>query len=268
MSGSLGPWADARLTASWRGIPFVVRESAIKRGRRQAVHEYVMRDDVWVEDLGRGTQITSFRGFIVGDAVDALLQALILAAETPGPGVMVHPALGPMVGNVVEFDARDSAERGRVWELDFVFISATAREFPGAEADTQGDVDDAADEAEEAVDDDFGEEGGFFQDLLDGVGSAVQAVGDVAAAAAQAAEGVLDTVGEFVGLAQQVVGDAQMLGNAAVGIVGNYGRFSLGARLATIPGVSNAAAAVALAGFAAGAVGDLADQVAQAAADL
>ena len=49
VAGGLGPWAASLQPASWNGIPFAVRASQIRRGRRVAVHEYPFRDDVWVE---------------------------------------------------------------------------------------------------------------------------------------------------------------------------------------------------------------------------
>ncbi|MBV8749430.1 MAG: DNA circularization N-terminal domain-containing protein [Candidatus Eremiobacteraeota bacterium] len=53
VAGGLGPWADAPQRAWWRGVPFAVRASQIRRGRRIVVHEHPFRDDVWVGDLGR-----------------------------------------------------------------------------------------------------------------------------------------------------------------------------------------------------------------------
>lgn len=245
MNVNLGPWAYARLPASWRGIPFLVRESDIKRGRRIAVHEYPMRDVVWVEDLGRATRYTSFRGFVVGDDVDAQLQALIKAAEQAGEGTLVHPALGTVTGSLIEFAARDTAEQGRVWALDFVFVSSSERVFPGTADDTQGQVDDAADDADDAIDGDFGAA------LSGGLASGLQT-------AAQTASAVVSTVGHYASLAQGAVADVTAVGNAAAGLAGNFGRFSLGARLSTVPGLGSATQAVQAANAAAAQVGTLA----------
>ena len=53
VAAGLGLWADALQPASWNGIPFAVRASQIRRGRRIVVHEHPFRADAWVEDLGR-----------------------------------------------------------------------------------------------------------------------------------------------------------------------------------------------------------------------
>lgn len=42
------------LPASWRGVPFAVTDHVTTVTRRQAVHEYPDREDVWTEDMGRG----------------------------------------------------------------------------------------------------------------------------------------------------------------------------------------------------------------------
>src|SRR5260364_371475 len=49
--------------ASWRGVPFGVREAQVRLGRRCAVHEYPQRETVWVEDLGRSARRLRFIGF-------------------------------------------------------------------------------------------------------------------------------------------------------------------------------------------------------------
>lgn len=81
MSRTLGAWADARLTASWRGLPFRVREPELRFGRRQALNEYPFRNTVWVEDLGQASRVIAFRGFLVGDDVDDQLRDMLEAAE-------------------------------------------------------------------------------------------------------------------------------------------------------------------------------------------
>lgn len=161
MSGTgLGPWADGLQPASWNGVWFAVRSSQIRRGRRVAVHEYPFKDDVWVEDLGRGTRIVSFNGFLIGDDVFAQRDDMVAAAETPGPGSLVHPSLGAVTASLTEFSAGERWDLGRVVELEMSFIQAgqDAPEYPSAEADTQAATDDAADNADDAFAQDYGDD--------------------------------------------------------------------------------------------------------------
>ena len=247
-NGNIGSWADARQTASWRGVPFRVRDSEVKRGRRQAVHEYPFRDEIWVEDLGRGTRVTSFRGFIVGDDVDQQLQDLIGAAETPGDGTLVHPALGAFVASCVGFAASEGVERGRVWEVEFEFLSGSARLYPAATANTQGQVLAAATAASAFAASSFGSSlGGVLQQGASVLPAGIAQVGQVVA-------GVQATIGGVVGQALGAVGSVPVLAGALAGLSGNFGRFSLGARLASIPGLGSVDSALGSANAAAGAV--------------
>ena len=126
MLSGLGPWAATLRTASWRGIPFAVRANRIQRGRRTAVHQYPYRDAVWVEDLGRGMRSVTFDAFLIGDDVYAQRDAFSAACDVPGPGTLVHPSLGTLQVSNVQFSAGESAERGRVVELELTFVECGA----------------------------------------------------------------------------------------------------------------------------------------------
>lgn len=264
MSGStsgLGIWAAARLPASWRGIPFRVRESEIKRGRRNALHEYPYRDEVWVEDIGRATRVTSFRGFLAGDDVDAQVKAMSEAAEKSGDGTLVHPALGSMTASLMEFTARDAAEQGRVWALEFVFISGTTRSFPTTTTATQSVSQAAATSVTAAASTSFASSVGAT--LSQTVATAQSGIANVQ----QVVHGVEATVGGYVAQANGLVRSVTTLGNSVAGLTGNFGRFSLGARLAG-SGIGNITSALATANAAAASVNRLGASAAALAAKL
>ena len=223
---SLGAWAQGRLTASWRGVPFRVRESQVKRGRRQAVHEYPFRDTVWVEDLGRATRVVAFRGFIVGDDVDAQLQAMDAAAERPGDGLLVHPVLGPIAcASLASYVASESFEHGRVFLLEFEFVLGAPRSYPAAAANSQGVVLAACPAVSGLAGTAFGQ----------GIAAAAAGIGNVAGVVA----GVERTVGGFVSQAAGLAQTVSVAGAAATGLAGNFGRFSLGARLGTVSNLAS-----------------------------
>jgi prophage DNA circulation protein len=137
---NLGPWAAGLQPAAWRGVPFAVRESAIVRGRRVVVHEYPYRDTVYVEDLGRGMRRYRFRGFLVGDDVYWQRSAFLAMAEVPGPGLLVHPSLGPIQASLVGCAVGEASERGRLVELDLEFIESGTLIFPALLVATQNNV--------------------------------------------------------------------------------------------------------------------------------
>lgn len=129
--------------ASWRGIPFGVTASAIRVGRRNAIHEYPYRDDVWVEDLGRQGRRIQITGFLLenaaygGGAVIAQRAQMIQACETPGDDDLVHPSLGRIKVSLLEFEASESMDKGGAFGLRFTFIQAGQQQFPTSRVATQ-----------------------------------------------------------------------------------------------------------------------------------
>lgn len=128
-------WRGSLQQASWRGVPFAVTETEIKRGRRTAIHEYPQAEDpastVWVEDLGMGVRTVTMTGFIVGDNVTSQWNALLAAFEVPDSGQLVHPSLGAMTVSMVDFSSHDNVEAGRVVSFRATFIEG-ATESPVA----------------------------------------------------------------------------------------------------------------------------------------
>ena len=81
-------WRGQLLPASFRGVRFLVRQHALATGRRLAVHEFPLRDEAFVEDLGRAPRTFSIAGYVLGDDYfaqrDALIDACEAAVAEPG----------------------------------------------------------------------------------------------------------------------------------------------------------------------------------------
>ena len=129
--------ASGLLPASFRGVPFGVFADEIGGGRRVAVHQYPGREEPWAEDIGRGARSFRFRGFIVdGDIAFAggpiqLQRALLIAAlEKAGPGLLVHPTLGPIQVSVPRFSVGADLGAGRLSTVDLEFVEAGKRTYP------------------------------------------------------------------------------------------------------------------------------------------
>jgi prophage DNA circulation protein len=224
----LGVWSYGMQTASWRGLPFGVRESAVRRGRKTALHEYPYRDDVWVEDLGRGTRITTLRGFILGD--DVLLQhrAFIAASEQSGAGTLVHPALGARTATLVNFSATQRTETGRLFELEFEFVENSEVVFPTAVISTQANTATSA----------------ALAALATAAGYAARVAGAIAYGVAVVAATV-SVVASWVSYAVSLASDASLAANALAGLPGNYGRYSQGSRATPLPTGTTSASVLA-----------------------
>lgn len=132
---------DLMIPAVWRGVPFHVIGSTLRAGRRNAVHEYPFRSSPWVEDMGRAARVISFTGRLVGD--DVYLQRAVLqaACELKGPGLLIHPSLGPVQVSLLEpVIMRDRFDAQRVVEFEMVFMQGGDRLYPNLMVDTQNGI--------------------------------------------------------------------------------------------------------------------------------
>lgn len=131
--------------ASFRGVRFGVFGGHARFGRRNAIHEYPFRDEVWVEDLGRAVRRVSLTAFLVGDDVIAQRQRLIQACEMPGPGELIHPTLGRLTVSLIDGATEEQWDKGRVFSFALQFVETGKRIFPTIQASTGSAVAAAAD---------------------------------------------------------------------------------------------------------------------------
>lgn len=88
-------WFRTLRPASFRGVPFKVKTERLgKFGREIVVHRYVKAETHGTEDMGRLPREFSVTAYIADDQADSLVQALIRAVETEGPGTLVLPFFG------------------------------------------------------------------------------------------------------------------------------------------------------------------------------
>jgi prophage DNA circulation protein len=210
-------WRDSLRPASWRGLPFDVQHYDGKFGRRVVVHEYAFRDPVWVEDMGRGMRRLNLVGYIVGDDVADQQDRMIKAAETAGSGELMHPTLGLLQVNLIDFTPSARLELGRVIELAFVFIEGGERVFPASGMATGDLLQSAADALEGASTGDF-------------ISSVQGAVAGGTAAIVQAQT----TLRGWTSTAQRLVGGSanaiNSVGSLIPGFNNRFGRYLTGAR--------------------------------------
>lgn len=109
--------------ASWRGVPFGTSGTSTAGGRKTSSHDYAQVDGQWVEDRARRARAYHIQAFVRGDAAR---QKLIDACETPGPGVLVHPTLGRMVAQLIEYTSADGVEDGDLVRFDLALAETKA----------------------------------------------------------------------------------------------------------------------------------------------
>lgn len=127
----MSTWRDRLQPASFRGVPFEVESDSSPAGRRTQTHEFVQRDQPFVEDLGRKTREFKMTAFVGGADCFEKRDALLAELDTPGPGELVHPWLGKLnvtAGDGCEY-SHDRNEGGLV-RFSLVFVEAGEKGFP------------------------------------------------------------------------------------------------------------------------------------------
>lgn len=117
-------WRDTLLTASFRGVTFKVQRAESSGGRRGVVHEYPMRDEPYVEDMGRRARSFSIEGFVVGDDYNVRRNALQDALEVSGVGTLVHPYQGSKQVVCLNYRIQETVEDGRIARFTMEFAES------------------------------------------------------------------------------------------------------------------------------------------------
>lgn len=105
----------------YRGIPMHLLDTSSEPGRRLAETYFPGVDGAAFDDFGRASETVSISAIIVSDAYLAILRALRAAFEIPGPGMLIHPMLGPLT--VIQGDIPQISLAAN--ELRVIRISAT-----------------------------------------------------------------------------------------------------------------------------------------------
>jgi len=119
------------MEASWKGVPFHVESSSDDFGRRGDLYEYPLSEQTGYKDLGRKARRFNVEGYLIGGNQVALTVAMATAAESPEPGMLMHPIYGPQLVACVKLTT--SAEyraKKRLTKLSFDFVEGTASMAP------------------------------------------------------------------------------------------------------------------------------------------
>lgn len=149
---------DNMLPASFRGVPFNVRDSQGEIGRRTVVNQYPGRDQAYVEDTGMKTRVFTLTAFVLGNDYMAKRDALEKAFEQSGPGELVHPWRGRMVVAVTDCRPSETVEEGGKQSWSVTFTQTGENLNPNIRPDTYAIVDVAANQAIDASEAAFSDE--------------------------------------------------------------------------------------------------------------
>jgi len=142
--------------ASFRGVPFFVDQAERSGGRRTVVHEYPLRNEPFVEDMGRRARAFTVDGYVLGADYVTRRDALISALEDDGPGELAHPYYGSLTVIPVMFRVREAVRDGGMALLSIDFEeTAVTPPAPVATVAAAAAVGAAADASLAASSDDF-----------------------------------------------------------------------------------------------------------------
>lgn len=111
--------------ASFRGVSFFVESSDREGGRRTVTHEFPLRNDPFVEDLGLKARVYKLEGYVIGhkyiDQRDKLLDALEDKDEA-GPGPLIHPYYGQKLCLAGKFSVKELRDEGGIAKFSIEFL--------------------------------------------------------------------------------------------------------------------------------------------------
>lgn len=112
-------WSSTLWDASYKGVPFLVERDREDGGRRLGVHDFVGREDPYVEDMGGARRMFEVTGYVASDEADAEIAAVLGVLGSVGAGLLVRPLGGPVLVRCEKF--------GRTHELDRLgYVAFTA----------------------------------------------------------------------------------------------------------------------------------------------
>jgi prophage DNA circulation protein len=140
--------------ATFRGVPFFVEQAHRTGGRRIVAHEFPLRDDPYVEDLGRRARTFAIEGYVLGEDYVEQRDALLAALEdVSGPGELVHPYHGVRRVICASLSVRETIADGGMVRFSLEFQEAPAQSVAPTEQVDEGDqVEISADLADAATD--------------------------------------------------------------------------------------------------------------------
>lgn len=150
-------WRDQLRPASFRGVGFEARSRTMKGGRRIAEHVFPQRDESYPEDLGRKNRGYSIDAFLFGADYMKARDELLKALEDKGPGEYID--LWGFTHQVVcrDFTVAENIAEGGYVSFAIDFLEYSLQPLHTVKADTGFAVRQAADGANAALVEDFGQ---------------------------------------------------------------------------------------------------------------
>jgi prophage DNA circulation protein len=167
-------WKDDLLPASFRGAEFFYRDVGREGGRRLVNHEFPLRDENFLEDLGKRAKVHRIQAYVLGNDYMAARDALEAALEEEGSGTFVHPLKGNLTVGCPSFTLTERDEEGGIAFFEIVFVEAGSQPSPTSTTSTDNAAWEAGDDQMDLLGGDFASDysldglPGFIRDALAG----------------------------------------------------------------------------------------------------
>lgn len=120
-------WLSTLWRASWKGFPFYFERDEESGGRGLVVHQFPMRDDPYIEDLGEDVRVYSGTAYVHGDTADAQAIRFSELLASRGAGSLVIPIRGPVDAHCEHFTRVHERDRMGFIAFQVKFVRAGAR---------------------------------------------------------------------------------------------------------------------------------------------
>lgn len=141
---------------TFRGVPFLIIDDAnVSGGHRLVKHEFPMRDEGKVENMGRSMRAYSIYCVVIGDDYIDQKNALIEALEDPEPADLEHPYYGTEYVQIETWNVRESTREQRIAMIQITYVITQREESPEVETDGEAELLDESDSLLDGLADDF-----------------------------------------------------------------------------------------------------------------
>jgi prophage DNA circulation protein len=151
----MSSWRDNLRDASFRGVAFHVSSQDTTGGRRNVTHEYPLRDDPYVEDLGAKGKRWTLECYVIGDDYMTARDRLQDALDAEGAGALVIPWKGTVQAAVEEYRMRESIKEGGWAKFTVQFLLTGQSAQPSSTVATSAAVTTASAAASEQAQGEF-----------------------------------------------------------------------------------------------------------------
>lgn len=149
-------WRDLLRPASFRGAEFHVETGARQSGRRGSLFEFPKRDIPYFEDMGRAARRWSVAAYVIGPDYTEDADALEAALCAEGPGLLVHPTMGEMRVECINYTRGERRHEGGLASFDMTFVEAGSPISQRFQENTQANVKTGANTMSDAAASDAG----------------------------------------------------------------------------------------------------------------